>query len=657
MKNKTPFLQKNIREIISELTLFFQNSWPINWNNFKNPKALFNAIFATPYFLKISLTIFVVTFLISLGFFSTGMYQVLTVEVASEGGQFRELLVQDKIQRLNPVLESSSEAEKKITNLLYHPLYRVEYPDFSKNPLGKPKITPVLLEKEPEWLNDSDNNPATQFRTLKFTLRKDLKWSDNTDIKINDIIYSFERLREEKGNQDFRELFSNYELVATPNSKHEFEIRPNKAGVGPNPQLKYLANFSPISEVFYKSAKNNDLITSFKSLQPVVSSGYFEFPQRVQDPDNSNSKDVENPIRKDFDDYSVVVLNRNKIQNSKERVYLDKYIIKIVDTIKDGGGQNKTSFEQETNQKKVDLFGRFLTPGQVQTSEDIKKISGLEQKVLPTNTYLSLFVNTQPSSGGLEGYFVNLALRRFLICQIIESDFSEINNRAIVLDKNKRLLPLGFQEEFDPDCSNAENQLLEEKNTRGSKIYSISSDNRTSIKQVKIFNRTPKLNMVALEEFRSFGEIVQSRLQQLGLPTSVTWISSNGIEAAIKQKNYHFLFLPITMVSPNPYPIFGAGTKNVSSISRNDRFNGKGIETSLKLYSDSNFTDENSKNQLLEFFKNQFISTNLFQTLYEVNYSNRINDLPATIKDQVTFSTELYSEIPKFYIQTKRNFK
>jgi ABC-type transport system substrate-binding protein len=657
MKNTTPFWQKNIGQITSDLTLFFQNSWPINWNNFKSPKTIFNAFILTPYFLKVSLGVFTVIFLISLSFFSTGLYQILTTEVAASGGEFREILVQDKIQRLNPVLEYNSEAEKKITNLIYHPLYRVNFPDFSKNPLDKPKITPVLLDREPEWQDEDQENPANQYKSLKFTLKKDLKWSDDSEIKVSDIIYSFERLREDRGNQDFNDLFSNYEMVASPNNKLEFEIRPNKPGIGPNPQLKYLANFSPISEAFYASAKNSDLISSFKSLQPIISSGYFTFPQRVQDPDSTTAKEVENPIRRDFDDYSMVVLNSNSIQNSREKIYLDRYIIKIVDSINDKGGQNVSSLELEARQKKVDIFNRFISPGQTPDSKELANLTGLQQKILPTNTYFSFFINTQPSSGALEGYFVNIALRKFLICELINSDFNEINNKAIILEQVKKILPLNFEDEYEADCSNSQGQLLEEKNTRGSKIYTISSDERTAIKQLRIFNRVPKITMLALEEFRSFGEIIQSRLQQIGLPTTVNWVTSSNLEAAIKQKNYHFLFLPITMVSPNPYPIFGSTTKNVSNIVKNDRFSGKNIETNLKTYSDSNFTDETSKEKLLEFFKTQFVSANLFQSLYEVNFSNRISDLPATIKGQITFSTQFYSELPKFYIQTKRNFR
>jgi len=656
MKKQNPLLQKTFRELSSDLTLFFQNSWPINWDNFKNPKTLFNALMVTPYFLKVSLVVFVVIFIISVGFFSTGMYQVLTVEVASQGGEFREILVQEKIQRLNPVLEINSEAEKKITSLLYHPLYRVEYADFSKDALREPKITPVLLDRAPEWINES-GTPENDFKTLKFTLKKDLKWSNGDPIKVSDIIYSFERLRENKGNQDFNDLFSNYELVASTNNKLEFIIRPNKSGVGPNPQLKYLANFSPISEAFYDSGKNSDLISTLKSLRPAVSSGYFSFPLRVNDPDSGSNTQVENPISKNFDSYSTIVLTRNEIQNTGEQVYLDRYIFKLVDSIKDTGGQNTASLQFETENKKADLFGRYLNPNQRSSSKEIKNLTNLEQKIIPTNTYFSFFVNTQPSSGGLEGYFVNQALRKFVVCKIIENDYSSISENVSILSENKRLLPLNFNQEFQPDCSTSEEQLLNEKNSRGSKIYSISSDERSGIRQVRIFNRSPKITMLGLEEFRSFTEVVQSRLQDIGLPTSVTWVDSSSIETAIKQKNYHFLFLPITMVSPNPYPIFGTAGKNVSNISRNDRFNGKSVETILKSYSDSNFENEESKDQLIEFFKNQFVSANLFQSLYEINYSSRVNELNANLGGQITFSIDKYNQIPRLYTETKRNFK
>lgn len=657
MKENRSFWQKDFKNLNDEFSEFFQNSWPINWSNFSKPKLLVKSVLIAPYHIKILLSAFALVLLISLGFLISGSYFLLTREVASSGGEFREVVLNDRIERFNPVLEATSETEKKITSLLFHPLYQVEFPNFLENNQNQPVIKPVLLAEAPVWAN-SDQSPANQYRVLRMKLKPDLKWSNGDKITVSDLIYSFERIKEERGNRDFQEVFRNYELVAAVGSELEFEIRPNKPGIGPNPQLIYLANFSPVSEKFFKSVRNADLYTSIKSLQPTVSSGYFVFPEKVQDPDNSSRQLVDNPIRKNVQGYSTVVLQKNPIHQRKDSVFLDTYILKIVDRIEESGGSTVNSLEREAKNKKVDLFTRFLGPAMSITSQELKNLTSLEQVLIPTNTYFSLYLNIQASGGGLEGYLINKSLRKYILCNLFELNLDPQTLAHIKqIPPEKRLLPLHFAQEYTPNCSDATAELLSQTNSRGSGIYKIDTDERSGIKRLKVFDREPSLNLLALEEFAPYAEIIQNKLQEMGLVVNVTWANTGTLETSLAQKNYHMTLLPITMVNRNLYPIYGLTGKNLSNISRNERVNGRAVEQQLQQYTESNLEDESSKTQLLEFFKNEFVSLNLFQVLQEINYSSRVTNLSFYIPPHLTFTTDQYHNVNRLYTNTKRRLK
>jgi hypothetical protein len=654
MPSKKSFWQKTWKDVYQELVEFLQHSWPINWSYFLQPRRILKSVFLAPYYLKVGLTVAIVGMIISIGFLSSGLYYLLTVEVASSGGDFREVVLGQQVKRLNPVLESTSELETKVNNLLYHPLYKVEFPDFNNYTGNQPAITPILLAEKPSWVLDKDG--ANPYKILKFKLKDNIRWSDGSPITVDDMIYSFERIKEEGGNAEFRQVFLNYEIVAESNSR-EFEIRPNNATVGSNPQLIYLANFTPISEKFYNSAKNGELATGPKSLQPAVSSGYFVFPQLTTDPDSSSNQEVQNPIQKNFQ-YSLVVLKRNSIQNFGEAPYLDRYVFKIVDQIEDKGGSEKSSLQREASQKKVDFFSRFLSPANPYSSKKVQEITGLQQKVIPTNTYFSLFLNIQASRGSLEGYFINQGLRKYLICNFITYDFgNQLKEISEVLPTGKRLLPLQLGQNYTPDCVNPEASLLDQANSRGSKIYTITNDERNNIKQVQIFGQNPEITLLALDEFQSFASIIQNILQQIGLPATVKYATAATIEDELNQKNYHIALIPTTLLNANLYPIYGFSGRNVSNITQNERVEGRKIEDALKTYSDKNFQDQASKDQLTEFFKNQFVSANLFRTKQEVNLSTRVTNLGQNFPNFLTFNDQLYLNIPRYYIQTKRQFR
>jgi hypothetical protein len=158
-------------QVKSSTQAFFDNSWPINWSNFNKFSLLSESVVHAPYGLKIMLYGSIAATLISFSFFSFQVYILATVQVPEQGGVFHEALVASDLQRLNPVLASTSEAEQKLNSLLYHPLYELDYPNFVESDQTLPTIKPVLITQEPEWVDDPETTDD-DYRILRFELRE-----------------------------------------------------------------------------------------------------------------------------------------------------------------------------------------------------------------------------------------------------------------------------------------------------------------------------------------------------------------------------------------------------------------------------------------------------------------------------------------------------
>jgi ABC-type transport system substrate-binding protein len=635
---------------------FLSQSWPINWSNFNKFSLVSNSIVHAPYALKIVFYGSILGTVISASFFSFQVYLEATELAAEQGGTFHEAVVASEIQRLNPVLETGSEVEQKINSLIYHPLYRLEHPNFLTSNDLTPKIVPILLTGEPEWVEDTAN-PSDDFQILRFELKPDLQWSDGSDFTVDDVIYSFNRIREEGGNANFRSLFINYEMVASSDNDREFFIRPLSAAAAPNPYLKYLANFSPISETFYEGRTNTELLAALKSVNPTVTSGYFTFEKQVIDPLNPRNAPVPNPIESsNGSSLDRLILSRNPVQNTQEEVFIDNYVIHFRNTIQ--GGDESIQSLSANNQ--LDYFQRFLSPDSGLNSTDAQQSINLQQQTRPSNTYFNLFLNIRTSGGGFRGYFINQTLRKYVICKFYNFDLSSPASQYVTsVPQNQRIIPLQLGETFDLDCGDIDNELSTLTNSAGRTIYGIDSNSTGSVKRVTLFGRpfgeSPnKLTMVGLQEFQTLGQQVQTQLLDIGLPVDAEWLSAAELEQRIQAKNYHFLFLPVTLVNNNLYPLYGNGARNVSAITNNERVDGQQVEADLLALSQTDNPDVEVRQRVVNFFANEYASITLFQGMQEVNYSTRINKLEENIPPLVNFVDDLYRSAPAWFTERKR---
>ena len=624
---------------ISQTKKVFKAIWPINWAKLFDSKLVVTAIKHTSQRMKIVLSVLLVCLLISFVSLLGSFFNALSVESADNKGTFNEAIFGQTITRLNPTLTLNSEAEKKIVDLIYQPLYRLEYPNFLESS-DKVIIKPVLLESEPSWSNDN--------KVLKLQLKRDLKWSDGTPLESKDVVYTFNRIKEANGNAEFRDLYANYKLVAT--SPIEMELMQITTNKGFNPQIKYLLNFYPISAKYFEDKNTDEITNSPQSLANEVSSGYFTMPIRVK----IDNKEMQNPIKDVSGYYNTVVLERNKI-NNYQSPYIEKYVIKVYNDLIDVGGTNNNSVERASVNKKVDLFVRQNNPENKLVAAEIKSRLQLQQTIVPTNTYYIMYANLQSNQ-----WLINTLLRKYVFCTLSETESNQPNLNKI--NTNKQFLPIQLQDQFDGDCSNSKQELLAQKKA-GKTPYTLDKS------KILVDNESIDLNVLTLQELLPLLKPMQDKIASAGLVLNITTVKDTGeLDRKISEKAYNLVFLPTTIISNDPYPMYGAKSRNVSSINRNNRVGkaetkfGEGVEKLIRDYSESNLSNLDLQNQVKIFFKNEYVSLNMYSSSTEINYSKKVRSINQNTKDNsvfndiITFGYSIYQDLPEVYIETKKKF-
>ncbi len=638
------------RKIIKEL-------WPIDWENFKTPKTVFNSLVKATYAVKAIFLISMVFMISSFSFLVYGVYTITTVPVGAEGGIIREAVVGGEMKVFNPVLDrTNNEAEKKVIDLIYFPLYEVEYPNFLNSSKAQPTIKPILLSKSPEWTDLNDPNPVNRYKELKFTLREDIKWSNGSPITVDDIRYSFERYKEDSANVEFRNLFRT--LVYKKVSTNEFTLTANTG----SPQLMYLANFRPISKTYYSSQDTSSMQLSAKSRRPIVTSGFFTFSTedggKVDNPDTEKKDLVDNPISDDNgDSYRIVVLSRNPEKNYSEDIKIDKYIIKRYDdTLYNPDYKDREDLETDARDGKVDLYTRFLGSNLNLSPEDLKDKTKLNQFISPTNTFYNAYYNISPGS---TGYLVNQSLRNYITCHLLNFNPTDLSPYLDSIPQDKKVVPIQLNHSYSPNCTNPDS-LLDSN-------YTVMYDERNNMKDVSLAGQSFRELSAAGKGITIFAypesKQIASKLgmyfrDTIGVPVNITYDI-----IALNEQTYHIAVLPVTLLNRDLYPMFSSKGQDISKIYNNTRVTndriGKDykVEQNLLEYSMSDMTDEESYNNLVEFFSEQYVSVNLFRAKNEYNYSNNVYELGNSILKFTTFINDVYYTMPNWYVETKRQWR
>ncbi len=646
-KWNTNEIKIKLNKIEYKIIKFVKDCWPINWSKFKEPKIVFKVLLSTSYAFKAFLVTILFAFLVSVGFLGYSSYLVLTTEVAAKGGAIREGFVGSEINVFNPVLELNNSVETRISSLLFHPLYEVIYPDFL-NSNDEPKINPILLAKPPEWLDYNNENPENRFRLLKFTLKEDIRWSDGSKITLDDIEYTIERLKEDRGNILFRDTLKRLEFERL--SDREFLFR----SPTPDPQLIYNLNFRPISQNYFSFLTTPQLLVDNRSRKPTVTSGFFRFSVgQVQNPNTTRTEMVDNPIRDENGRNAIVVLERNPIQNYGKEVLLDKYILTRYDNLLAIPNQNNSSLEKASLLKNVDFYTRSLTSNVASdlTPENVQKSIKLNQQVVPTNIYYTAFFNTELGiRQNYTGFLVNKSLRNYITCYLLEYEpHSNLRPFVDIITPDKRIVPPHFNTSYLPNNCNNRVENLDE-------FYSISIDERTGIKRVLLSGNEIRLILLGVSESNQLLTDLQLYFRdEIGIPVELITDPAE-VSRRLESRQYNIAFLPIKITNRDPITLFGQGFKNYSGLNLNNRIEKFDVNNNLLRYSKSNLKDTESKNTLIDFFKQEMVAVSLYRAKQEYNYSDKAVTMSQNIPEISTFVEDIYLNANHWFVETRREW-
>lgn len=625
-------LQETLKVIRFKTHTILKQSWPIEWKNFQNSELIVKALTAAPLAAKLITVGSIIGVLSSFSLLFYGFYIVSTKEAPDQGGEIREAVIDSTMSLFNPTTAYISDAEQRVNSLLYLPLYTVSYPNYLYDIKTDPIIEPRLLSKLPEWQNTTDK-PADNFKKLKFTLRNDIKWSNNKPITISDIQYTFDLLKPTDsnpgGNPQFKDSFKQVSFNVV--NDYEFEL----VSALPNPQLIYNANFSPISKEYYSGLNIERLNNDNRSVKPLVTSGYFTFSDgNTQDPDSTKNQMIENPVKDSANNFiKTVILNRNPVQNTNKPVYVDKYIIKTYYSLEDTGTNPNSSLEKAAKEGKIDILSRSISPSSAISSENMKAKTGLNQTIVPSNTFYNLYLNIKKDQ-----YFINQTLRKYVICEFARFNLnSPFTNSVENLPTDKRFLPIQFQDSDVSDCPDDTSSILD------TRFYNITTTNNK--KTVNLYGDPISLSLAGVEESEPVLSQVKNFFESIGFQISDVIKDVTKLEESIKNKNYNAIFLPVTFTSKDPYSIYGANGQNLSNIGQNNKVLSYEVESNLKKYTASNFTDDSVKNKITDFFKKEYLSVNLFRGKYEVNYSEKIKKIDPNLVKNIPVVVTLPSDI------------
>ncbi len=640
-------LKKHFYKQFFEFQKIFSIIWPFDWSKIQKQELVLDALKNVGRNFKIVFGVALFCFVLSGFLLLQSFYYLITVKTPNLGGTLFEAAIEESsIKHLSPVLTSTSPTQKKIISLMYEPLYKVIYPDFATANIDqKIQIKPILLESEP-IIQDSPSG-----KILKMKLKTDIKWSNGTEIVADDILYTFDKLKEAKGNTDYKDVLANYRMIVT--DPKTFEIQPidkNKQ----NPQILYFANFSPISRLYYANGTLDDIENKSTTLTPEVVSGQFKIPKKIK----YLSKEVDNIYKDENKNILYVLIENSGLKNSTPS-NIQNYVFTLFGDLLTTNGRTDSVEKEIKTSRQVDLLIRDIDNSndlKTKTPDIIKSKLNLEQTLIPTNEYVSAFANVQTNQ-----WLVNQQLRKYIFCGFGEINEFEQDRIFKEIPEPKKYNPIQLAQDFVPSCSNSRQELVDIPNKSGKYSYenNIISYNSQPI-NLSILTTEPLLNSVA---------IIQNKLKAIGITSSIDIAGDlNSLKTKIDAKDYNLAILPTTVVSRDIYSLYGEKNQDLLGLTKNNRIGkndtnyGQGVETLLKSYSDSNLTDKNAYNELVNTFNSEFLVFNFYQTQKELNYSKKIQfqtkkdtnvNLPNFGINNITFPVDVYNNYEYWYIDTK----
>jgi len=219
---------------------------------------------------------------------------------------------------------------------------------------------------------------------------------------------------------------------------------------------------------------------------------------------------------------------------------------------------------------------------------------------------LTLFLNIARANEDYNGYFINSILRKYVLCQLSGDRLNQSKFSDKVIPANQRILPLTFRDqEFELDCKNIEEELLNYKNASEKVVYNYSENGF-----IQVLDKEAKFNFIATQNYQEYAEEIKNILEQNKIQVNLEIVPDNQISQKIEQKQYHMILLSATIDTAEDLQLYyGLNGLNVSNITKNNRVKSEEFENDLKNYKLSGGEREK---RLAEFFKNERVSIRVY---------------------------------------------
>jgi hypothetical protein len=527
-----------------------------------------------------------------------GVYLVATKDIADPKSEINEAVVLG-FNHLNPLFSSKNSVEERITNMLYTPLYQVDYSKFGTS--NSAKINTNYLVEKLTW---SENKPE---QVLNIRLKDNLTFSDGTRLTTDDVKYTFDTIKTLKqGNKNYKKTFEDLKLNTI--NDLEFEVVSDK----PRASMMYDLDFSPVSKKYMETVPLENLLESEQTKKPMVTTGTYKISQsQVQDKDYSDKVQSPNPISSS-DTIQFIKLEAFKSKNSRFQASTQTWNIKKYDTVLSNNiSQKRLSVESDAKLNKVDLFIRQYeeNPIAYDKSQDIKKSLALKQDIIDNNWYFSTYFNTKTDvSRSKPG--TKVEFRNYASCLLTNSNLNSDYFSPVA--KDKKVLPISMTQTSNPDCS----KELKEPNYKLNEEQYLQFNNADPNLVFKIlyvgFDNDIEKYLVNIFENNKNGKI-KTELTSL---TKDTPEVKDAFTNSEKLGKYDLIVYPTQIRSLKNNPeLVKSNTILIGSSEDTIK-----LEELNNLYNDKNFNQKESED-LAKFFTEKSLIANLYNYKTEINHN------------------------------------
>lgn len=516
-----------------------------------------------------------------------------TAEYPASGGTYNEALLQPP-QFLNPVLAFNNDTDLNLNRLLYSGLLR-----FDEN-----------LHIVPDLAQSFEISPDG--KTYTIILKEKLTWHDGKELTIDDVIFTFQTIKNPQFNSPHYGKFKDVEIRKIDQRTLQFVL------ANPfNPFLESLT-IGIIPLHIWQNIPPLNIKLAEANLKP-IGSGPYLFKKLVKD----KSGTLLSYTFESFSDYHLTVPYLKTIQF--------KFYPNLPSALDALVKQNVDGIEFIPQDSKAELA-------------DVKDIN-LYTFSLPQYTAVFFNQNKNPQ-------LISLKVRQALAYALNKNQLvaEVLNDEAQVI--HAPLLPgsIGFHPDitkYDHNPSLAE-ELLE------SEGYVLLADEEYRRRGEDYLEIT--LTTVDVPDNINIASQIRNYWQAIGIKVNLEVVPKNSIEGEIiNPRNYQaLLFGEILGADPDPFPFWHSSKRQSPGVNLTN-FSDKRADALLEQGRTTNNTED--RNKIYQDFQDILIANLPAIFLYSPTYTYPVkNKIKGIEQDTIISPADRFNGITNWYTKTKRRF-